>query len=523
MPFFDFLKRKKKIEVKRKKKVFTIGELTKELGISREGVIGTYNTEENPDNLTPSDYIEMQKNDGEVQAIVRLLTLPIKATPIHIVPAKGDKGERDFIETVFLTPPYLGGMTTPLPLIIADMTRAIFEGFRLYEKVARIIEDGKYKGKVGWRKLAPRDAQTIELKADKYGGFNGARQEATLGNEMIEVDIPPEKCMLFTFQKEKHWLYGESILKTAYYHYDKKHKLYYISHKKAEIDTTGLKILKINQTTTSAERESAEEVVDTLGVNTRVTLPPGIELEIQRGGESGFNVLPLIEHHNNQMSKSALVQVLDQVKYAYPYGKGTPASQYVDLAIQSIMKEMEATLNVYAIAPLIDWNFGTQAYPEIKFEKLADSSQAFLREVFTQIIKKGDTLPDGFIEEVVSETAKALRLEWTAGKEINPKKDDKEDDKKDDKQPESNSDKDSDKDSDKNSDKDKRIESKKAYLSFEQGKKNQADKLKIDAPRTPKDLKDKLLNLKYQPDLNIKCYQLGEKFAYGIYSKQTMP
>lgn len=495
VPFFSFLRKPKKEEVEKKvdtkkedKKILSIAEFTKELGIGREGVIGSYETEENPDDLKPEDYIEMQRNDGEVQAIVRLLTLPIVSTPLYVEPAEGDSGERDFIETIFFSPPNLGGMTTPLPFIVADMTRGIFEGFRLYEKVARIIEDGSYKGKVGWKKLAPRDAQTINLKADEHGGFKGAYQSATLGEKTVIANIPPEKCVLFTFQKEKHWLYGESILKTAHYHYDKKHKLYYISHKKAEIDATGLKILKINQTATLAEREKAEEVVDTIGVNTRITLPPGIELEVQRGGERGFDTMPLIDHHNNQMAKSALVQVLDQVKYAYPYGKGTPASQYVDLAIQSIMQQMEATLNTYAVAPLIDWNFGTQSYPKIKFEKLADASTAFLRDVFNQIMKAQHELPDGFISEVVAETAKVLKLKWTG----------------------TNKD-----DSNKNP-------SKKAYFAFEQGKKLKADRLEIDAPRTPKKLKEQLLNLKSQPDLEARCYKLGEKFVDGIYRKKTM-
>lgn len=490
MPFFDFLRKPKKEVVEKKvdtKKVLSIAEFTKELGVGREGIIGSYEAEENPDELKPEDYIEMQRNDGEVQAIVRLLTLPIVSTPLYVEPAEGDKGERDFIETVFFSPPSLGGMTTPLPFVIADMTRGIFEGFRVYEKVARIIEEGKYEGKVSWRKLAPRDAKTVQLKADKHGGFNGVHQSAILGTEMKEINIPPEKCMLFTFQKEKHWLYGESILKTAYYHYDKKHKLYYISHKKAEIDATGLKILKINQTTTTAEREAAEEVVDTIGVNTRITLPPGLELEIQRGGDKGFDLMPLIDHHNNQMAKSALVQVLDQVKYAYPYGKGTPASQYVDLAIGSIMKQMEATLNTYAVADLIDWNFGTHVYPKIRFEKLADASAAFLRDVFNQIMKTGHELPDGFISEVVAETAKTLKLKWTTTDKDNLDKGDL---------------------------------NKKAYLSFERGKKLKADKLEIDAPKTPRKLKEQILKLKIQPDLDFKCFKLGEKFTNVIYKKQ---
>lgn len=460
----------------RGKKVLTVKDLVDELGIAREGVITSYEAEENPDDLGPETYIEMQRNDGEVQAIVRLLTLPVKATPFHILPAEGDRGERDFIETNLLSPPEMGGMTTPLPFIIADMTRAIFEGFRLYEKVAQIVKEGEYKGKVSWRKLAPRDAQTVKLIPDKNGGFNGAHQSATFKGNMVSIDLPPEKCMLFTFQKEKHWLYGESILKTAFYHYDKKHKLYYIAHKKAEIEALGLKILKINQTLTPAERAAAETVVDTIGINSRITLPPGVELEIQRGG-GGYDPLPLIEHHDLMMARSALTQALDQVKYAYPYGKGTASSQFLILALESIMGEMAATLNTYAIAPLIDFNFGTKSYPQIQFERISDISRVFLREVFDKLMKKKEVaVPEGFITQVIYETARSLNLKWIA---------------------------------------DKGTENKKALDAFEEGKLKKANELDVDAPSTPRKLKEKILRVKDKPDLINRCFKLGEEFVYA--------
>lgn len=461
---------------------FSVRGFLDELGIAREGVISTYDSEENPDNLGPQTYIEMQRNDGEIQGIVRLLTLPIISTLVHIIPAENDNGERDFIDTILNAPVSMGGMSTPLPFVIADMTRAIFEGFRLYEKVARIIDQGEYKGMIGWRKLAPRDAQTIVLKPDETGGFAGAHQQAMLGGKMIEVDIPAEKCLLFTFQKEKHWLYGESILKTAYYHYDKKHKLYYIAHKKAEIEALGLKILKMDATKSQAERTAAEDAIDRIGINTRVTLPTGIELEIERNS-GGYDPLLLINHHNTMMAKSALAQAVSNEQYAYPYGKGTPSSQYLVLSIESIMRQMEATIDAYVIAPLVDWNFGTTAYPKIKFDHISDIAQDFLKDVFNSIMKYDKPLPEGFISEVIAETSKSLKLKWTPTEK----------------------------------------ESKdyiKALNAFEKGKLSKSNDLNIDAPATPKNIKEKLLKVKKSSDLADKCYKLGEDFA-EIYGRKS--
>jgi len=472
--------RTKKDTKKKDSPQFSVRGFLDELGIARDGVISSFDSEENPDDLGPETYIEMQNNDGEIQGIVRLLTLPIISTSTHIIPAANDKGERDFIDAVFNAPPSMGGMTTPLPFVIADMTRAVFEGFRLYEKVARIIDNGEYEGMIGWRKLAPREAHTIKLKTDEHGGFDGAKQQAMLGGKIIDVEIPPEKCILFTYQKEKHWLYGESILKTAYYHYDKKHKLYYIAHKKAEIEALGLKILKMDNTKSQAERTAAETAIDKIGINTRVTLPVGVELEIERGS-GGYDPLPLILHHNSMIIKSALAQAANNEQYAYPYGKGTPSAQYLVLSIESIMRQMEATLNTYAIAPLIDWNFGTTAYPQIKFDHISDVAQDFLKDVFVNIMKYDKPLPEGFVNKVIAETAKALKLEWSF-----PIQGDK--------------------------------NYKAALKAFEKGKLKKADELKIKAPTTPQSLKDKLLKAKNNSETLDKCYKLGEDFA-KMYAK----
>lgn len=404
-----------RIELAKKKetgKIVPLSELMDEIGVRTSATIGTYDAEENPDRRTIEHYLAMQDNDGTVRAITRLFSMPIQSTQIKVLAAEGDKGEAKFIENVFLGQQATGGMSTSLPFVIADMTRAIFEGFRLYEKVPQIIQTGEYKGLIGWRKLAPRDSTTLELRSDQNGGFNGAHQRAYFGGKFVDILLPPEKCILFTFQKERHPLYGESILKTAWYHYDKKHKLYFLAHKKAEIDAVGLKILKISKPTGEAEVNAAEETVDTIGVNSRVTLPPGFELEVNRAS-GGYDVLPLIEHHDTQMMLSTLAQAAQlgtKSKYAYTYGAGyTSQGEFIVQMLHSIMKSMEDTLNQWAVAPLIDWNFGTTAYPKIKLMPLQDSVRAYLLTLFEKIVSKDPTkISPEFADKLAKEVAERL-------------------------------------------------------------------------------------------------------------------
>ncbi len=484
MAFYSFItnkfKKEKKVENRNETpRPLSLKEMMEELGIRTEATIGSYEDEERPDKITIDNYIQMQDNDGTVRAITRLFSLPIQSTPIKILPGDKDKGERDFIEAVFLGPRYSGGMSTPLPFIIADMTRALFEGFRFYEKIPQIIENGKYKNKIGWKKLAPRDAKTLTLRADKNGGFMGAHQTAIFGTKSVDVNIPPEKSMLFTFQRERHPLYGESILKTAWYHYDKKHKLYYLAHKKAEIDAVGLKILKLGKPFSEQEVSKAEEAVDTIGVNSRVTLPTGFELEVDRS-PSGYDVLKLIEHHDSQIALSTLTHALQlgsKGTYNYPYGKGySSQSSYIIHMIHSIMKNMEDTLNEWAVAPLIDWNFNNDSYPKIKLMPLKDNIQQQLINIFEKLISKDPSfISPGFANELSNEVAQTLGLEI------------KENTNKD------------------------------AFNSFESGKRKEYDRKKKPAIATPEDIKNKIKKqaVKLQDDSYFleKFEAMGRSFA----------
>lgn len=483
MSFYSFItdsiKKKKVPRRNEEPKKLSVSQLMNELGLRSDTVIGSYNEEEKPDSRSISSYISMQENDGTIRAITRLFSMPIQSTPIKILPGKRDKGERDFIETVFLGTQKEGGMSTPLPFIIADMTRAIFEGFRAYEKVPHIIKEGKYKGKIGWKKLAQRDASTVSVKSDEHGGFKGIHQRATFGLKTVNVDIPPEKVVLFTFQKERHPFYGESILKTAWYHYDKKHKLYYLAHKKAEIDAVGVKILKLNKPFSSSEVTAAENAVDEIGANSRVTLPTGFDLEINRAS-SGYDVLSLIEHHDTQMVLSTLAQAIQfgtKSKYAYTYGSGiTNQNEFITMMLQMIMKSMEDTLNEWAVAPLIDWNFKNPSYPKIKLQPLQSSTENYLLEIFKSIVTKDPSLlTTEYISTLANNVAEYLGLET-------------------------------------------RMDSKEIALkSFESAKKKEFDKNKKPAIKTPPELKKELelkaIKLKDDPYLTEKFEAYGRAFA----------
>lgn len=70
---------------------------------------------------------------------------------------------------------------------------------------------------------------------------------------------------------------------------------------------------------------------------------------------------------------------------------------------------MEDTLNQWAVAPLIDWNFGTTAYPKIKLMPLQDSVRSYLLSLFEKIVSKDPSqLSPEFTDKIAREVAERL-------------------------------------------------------------------------------------------------------------------
>ena len=74
------------------------------------------------------------KRDGA--AIEQVLTLPIRGAPYTIEPAKGDKGEAEFVQSVLMTPDQDGGMATPISELVGQITAGQVFRRRFFEKTS---------------------------------------------------------------------------------------------------------------------------------------------------------------------------------------------------------------------------------------------------------------------------------------------------------------------------------------------------------------------------------------------------
>lgn len=401
-------------------------ELERELGVSGD-FTALYNREEQrKDAVTVEDYRKMLDNDGTVEAIYNLITWSIKAANYKFEAKDGGTKELQLVEDNFLRAPHEGGMSTPFDLVLGDMLRALSEGFRLYERVWKL--EG---GQVMYKKLAPRDASTVTLKRDENGGFDGARQQVWNGTNRIDVTIPVERCFLFTYAKERDFLYGRSAFRSAYYHYDRKHKLYYLQQLGGEVAAVPGKKLTVPEAVMNneAKRDAALGAVqDFGGIDSAILLGPDWSLEEYKS--TPVDLQKAIDHHDTLIARSILAQFLVLAGSSTgSYSLGESDKENFLRALTGVMKQIEWHVNTFLIPDLIRYNFADGKCPIFKFEDLDQSKKDRLGKAFdTLLSSSSDSIPGDVIKGIVTEVAtdlgfdvEEMNLELPGTEPVDPK------------------------------------------------------------------------------------------------------
>lgn len=88
------------------------------------------------------------------------------------------------------------------------------------------------------------------------------------------------------------------------------------------------------------------------------------------------------------------------------------------MSLQSILDKLEAHINQYIIADLIDLNFAKPHYPQFKFAKLDKSKIESIFEIFKKMVDK-DKVSDEVVKQVEDEVANQLGFQIENKKQLN--------------------------------------------------------------------------------------------------------
>lgn len=369
------------------------------------------------DGLTPEDFARFRAKDGTFMALTNLLTLPIIASDwaIEADELRDPSGvQAEDVRNALQRPPEEGGMSTPFHLVIADMLRSTYEGWRGFEKVFTLSPEGK----VVYRKIVSYPSSTLRIDMDDKGGFDGFTQY--IDNEPVKIDR--WRSLLVTNGKERDWLKGESMLVAAVSHYYEKQKFYYLGGLQAQAYAMPARVGKIVQKDAAQKQENLDDVAqklqDSTDLNAAVVLPYGYDLaEVNASGRS--SMIEFINHHDRQMALSVLAQFL--MLGASSTGSFALSKDQTDLfnfVIKSIKNNLEYHINAYVIPDLTRFNYATPSFPKIKFADLTDSTMGILEETFKLIVGKRDgIITDEFAKKIVEKVAIQLGIDLDEIKE----------------------------------------------------------------------------------------------------------
>lgn len=371
--------------------------------------------------VTIQQLTRMRQTDGQARALYRLVTLPIRAAlqTATFKPAENVEGgeeEAEFIDQLFNLPPNAGGMSVPFTRVVAQMLQAIFDGFSPFEMVYWQPKTGPLKGKWTLKKLSYLPANTVKFLVTEDGSFDGFRQVTQKpGGKILDVKIPRDSSVYYAAQEEENRFYGLSYFQSAFYHYDKKVKLYYLMHLAAQRSAVGTRVGTVPEDHTTDELNSFRIGLADLGVAQWMTKPEGYLVELLKEGGS-FDFLSYINHHNSQMSKSILAAFFDENQGTggdaslVDFGKQTD-SLFV-MMLQTIMTEIASIINHYIIPRFIDWNFNSAKYPEFRWGPFTDDQKEAIQDVFTTLSGiTGGNFTKEFFRELEKKVSNEFGLE----------------------------------------------------------------------------------------------------------------
>ena len=399
-----------------------IEELQKEIGSTISGslIFGDYEQEMNAWNRERKirDYREMMK-DPTVEGLFNIVTMPILASEYQIVAEdenENAKEQADFVRKNLFESSFKGGIETPFDLFLDEAMLALADGFAVWEKVYRLNKDGKLELK----KLALRDSLSVELEAEK-GEYVGVKQTLEDGGV---VEIPAYKTFLFTHNKKFNRLYGRSILNSLYKNYDKKQKLEYLDSIALQNDAIKPKILTETQEHLGVGSGAMRKIIHAIGkfgkTNSAVSVPFGYDIKTLES--DGRDPHQSIERQKSEMAFAFMANFMllgaQGKSSSGSYALSNTQAGIFQMSLQSILDKLEAHINQYIIADLIDLNFAEPHYPQFKFAKLDKSKIESIFEIFKKMVDK-DKVSDEVVKQVEDEVANQLGFQIENKKQLN--------------------------------------------------------------------------------------------------------
>ena len=340
-------------------------------------------------------YIEM-KNDAMIRTSLRIMKTPVLAARWFIKPASQE--DEDVYIADFIWRALTQYMTYTWQAFVLEALLMLDYGYMAFEPVYD-IKTVDNQERIVWKKLAPlHPAEINEIVYDNE--FEGI----TFGPE--NVFIPEDKLLTFTFDGEAGNIEGKSILRSAYKHWYFRENLYKIDAIQKERHGVGVPCIKLPP---GFDKDKDVKLAKQIGENLRsneqahVVTPPGWEIYFAELHGRQVDSLESADHHGRMIYEN----VLGSFMTTSSDRTGGEIKQQEEMFIRAtrfVADIIRDVINKYAIPRLVQWNFGTDKYPELHVRRLGDTTDwrtiSFAMRNFSGM---GALIPDERLEQWVRE------------------------------------------------------------------------------------------------------------------------
>jgi hypothetical protein len=355
--------------------------------------------------------IFMTRNDGNARGLLNAVKYPVKMSRPQVEPPeKGGKKETEFIKKNLLGSPHEGGMTTPMRLVVSRMALGVRDGYKIFEKVWK-----QWRGKIWLDKLAYRSTLSTKFYFDSHGNHMGAYQEYTdlKTGEWKKVEYALDKIAFFIYNGEENPYLGESAFYAPFYHYDKKHKMYAISHLAYQLNAVPVRMGYHPKSMKGEELTKFREALTSIGSMVAMTLPETCKVEAFESQRRLTEFLNLLQHHDTAMRMAFLAQFmgLGTEGGGGSFSLSQDQSNMFLMSIMGLLDDIAQVFNTQVIPQLIDWNFGTRKYPKLIFTPFSDTLRSAVMTTFANLLQaRFPQVSEEFILELEKQVSDELGM-----------------------------------------------------------------------------------------------------------------
>lgn len=365
------------------------------------------------------DLDKMLDRYGKAKTLEQALSLPLRAAAWSIQRDESEAEVYEFINDLFTRPANNGGMTTPMSLVIAQMTGAIVYKKAFFEKVFTVRDK-----RVVYDKLAWCPASTCAVKRDpRSGTFQGFRQDLVTGTDGVKqsdidkgyVEISPERSFVYIHGQHRSPLDGVSDFEIVHWCYLTSQKIRFLWYSFLEGQALPKTIVRGRTQTEANKVANKMRGLRNGGIAAFDENMAKID-PYESSGQGADQFKEALRWLDSEASGSVLASFTDLGATAAG-GTGSFAlskdqTDFFLMSRQAVAREMQDSVNQYTIADLVRHNFGPDAKsPRFEFGPIAeDDAQTSVSLLQSIANNPSDKIPAEFMDELVERVAGFLDL-----------------------------------------------------------------------------------------------------------------